>query len=98
MSYQQPAPPDKDPQLWEIAQRRASFKSHFAYYLVINGFLWAIWTFAGGRSEHYGGLPWPIWPTLGWGIGLLFHFMGAYVYPQSNSVEREYEKLSRNKK
>lgn len=97
MSHHQPAPPDRDPQLWEIAQRRASFKSHFAYYLIINGFLWAIWFFYSRRTDH-NGLPWPVWCSMGWGIGLLFHFLGAYVYPEANSVEKEYEKLNRNKK
>jgi hypothetical protein len=33
---------------------------------------------------------------LGWGIGVFFHYMGAYVYPKDNSVEREYQKLKSN--
>lgn len=90
----------KDPHMWEIAKRRASFKQHLGTYIVVNAFLWAIWYFTGDnnigdRSDKY---PWPIWSTLGWGIGLLFHFLGAYVYPKNNSVDREYEKLMRNKK
>ena len=98
MSSYNTTPPDKDPQLWEIAQRRASFKSHLGTYIVINIFLWAIWYFTDGSGYGRGNWPWPVWSTLGWGIGLLFHFMGAYVFPKSNSVEREYEKLSRDKK
>ncbi|MBK6380401.1 MAG: hypothetical protein IPF72_12080 [Chitinophagaceae bacterium] len=34
---------------------------------------------------------------IGWGIGLAFHFAGAYVFPKANSVEREYEKLKNQK-
>jgi hypothetical protein len=30
---------------------------------------------------------------LGWGIGIAFHYMGAYVTPKNNSVHKEYEKL-----
>ena len=97
MSHYQSAPPDKDPHLWEIAQRRASFKTHLATYIVINLFLWGVWYFTNHKYDH-NGLPWPVWPTLGWGIGLFFHFLGAYVYPKTNSVEREYEKLTRDKK
>jgi hypothetical protein len=97
MSHYQPAPPDKDPHLWEIAQRRASFKTHLATYIVINAFFWAIWFFT-NQQRDYNGFPWPVWPAFGWGIGLFFHFLGAYVYPQSNSVEKEYEKLTRDKK
>jgi hypothetical protein len=86
---------EKDPELWEIAKRRASFKYHLAVYIVMNIFFWVVWYF----SRDYSGDAhmWPIWPTLGWGIGLAFHFMGAYVFPKNNSVEREYEKLIKSK-
>ena len=91
--------PGKDPQLWEIAKRRASFKTHLGTYIVINGFLWAIWFFTSNDGQLRGrSYPWPIWSTLGWGIGLLFHFIGAYVSPRENGAEREYERLLRNKK
>ena len=87
----------KDPQLWDIAKRRASFKSHFATYLIISAFFWALWYFTGGRDFN-SGIPWPIWPMLGWGIGVLFHYMGAYVNPKANAVDKEYEKLLRENK
>ena len=99
MSQQQPAPQGKDPVLWEIAQKRAGFKSHAISYLIVISFLWAIWYFTGGgftgvvRWNHY---PWPIWPTLGWGLGLAFHFAGAFVFPHFNSVERAYQRLKNN--
>ena len=90
-NYQQLVPEGKDPVLWEIAQRRASFKSHALSYVIVNSFLWGLWFF---NEKDYGtGYPWPIWSTLGWGIGLSFHFAGAYIFPKANSVEREYEKL-----
>jgi hypothetical protein len=85
---------ERDPQTWEIAKRRVSFKNHLAVYLVINAFLWSIWLFYSNDKGGY----WPIWTTGGWGIGLIFHFLGAYVFPRENSVEREYDKMMRNKK
>jgi hypothetical protein len=94
MSNYQSPPGDKDPRLWEIAQRRASFKSHLATYLIVNAFLWALWFFT-NKEDRGSNWPWPLWPTLGWGIGILFHFFGAYVYPEANSVEKEYEKLKK---
>jgi len=106
MSHHQPAPEGKDPVLWEIAQKRASFKSHAVSYVIVNAFLWGIWFFSSGHHHHWdidfdvvdgGNFPWPIWPTIGWGIGLAFHFAGAYIFPHANSVESEYEKL-KNKK
>lgn len=92
MSNYQPAPEGKDPILWEIAQRRASFKSHALAYLIVNLFLWVLWFFNSKTNNSV--YPWPIWTTLGWGIGLAFHFAGAYVFPKINSVEKEYEKLN----
>jgi hypothetical protein len=90
-SYSQ-TQPDKDPKLWEIAQRRASFRYHFAVYLVINAFFWILWYFT-DRDEIDQDWPWPIWPMIGWGIGVAFHYLGAYVFTKDNSVEREYDKL-----
>ena len=100
MDYQ-PAPEGKDPHLWQLAHKRASFKKHLGTYVVINLFFWVLWFFTKGRhdySEEYSGIPWPVWPMLGWGIGLLFHFMGAYVSTGQNTVEKEYEKLKNQHK
>lgn len=97
MSHYAQTPPDKDPQLWQLAQKRASFKSHLISYTLVNLFLWGIW-WANGAHTYGSGLPWPVWPTFGWGIGLLFHYLGAYVNNGFGSVEKEYEKLSQDKK
>lgn len=94
MQYTQ-TPPDRDPELWEIARNRASFKSHLVTYIVVNIFLWVLWIIT-GKDDQYSGVPWPVWPTVGWGLGVLFHYLGAYVFPKSNSVEKEYEKLKNN--
>jgi hypothetical protein len=97
-NYHRPAPEGKDPELWDLAQRRASFKSHLLTYLIVNAFLWGIWYFSmPHQNDLRHSYPWPIWPTLGWGIGLAFHYVGAYVFPKSNSVENEYEKLKNSK-
>ena len=89
------APEGKDPQLWQLAQRRASFKRHLATYLILNIFFWVLWYFSGG-SRYNEGLPWPVWPMLGWGIGVAFHYMGAYVTSGDTTTEKEYEKLVQN--
>jgi len=90
--HYQPVPPGKDPVLWQIAQRRASFKRHFSVYVVINLFLWLLWFFTGAHKTDHG-IPWPVWPTIGWGIGIFFQFLGAYIYSGFGSVEKEYEKI-----
>ena len=104
MSDYRLAPEGKDPELWEIAQKKASFKSHAVTYIIVNAFLWGIWYFSSSQHDfsfesiRWGHFPWPLWSTLGWGIGLAFHFAGAYIFPKANSVEREYEKLKNQQK
>ena len=95
MSYHQPAPPGKDPQIWEIAKRRASFKTHLATYLVINAFFWILWFFGSDYDQR--GIPWPVWPAAGWGVGLLFHYIGAYSTRGEDAVEKEYNNLINKK-
>lgn len=96
MSQYSNTPEGKDPVLWEIAQRRASFKRHLLIYLVMSAFFWIIWYFNGRHMGHRG-IPWPVWPMLGWGLGIVFHYLGAYVRTGDNSVENEYQKLVNKK-
>lgn len=84
----------KEPGLWKIAKKRASFKKHFATYLIINGFFWLLWFFQ-GNPHNYNGVPWPVWPMLGWGIGLAFNYFHAYHGDSNALAEKEYEKLKR---
>ncbi|RYZ20155.1 MAG: 2TM domain-containing protein [Chitinophagaceae bacterium] len=85
----------RDPRLWRIARRRASFRRQLATYLVVNAFFWAIWFFT-GRPYYSGSIPWPIWPMLGWGIGIALSWYHAYG-GGSDAEEREYERLARKR-
>ena len=88
--YQQP---QRDPELWDLAKRRASFRVHAITYVVINVFLWVLWYVTTDSGNTGGKIPWAIYPTLGWGVGLLFHYLGAFVFERHNRVEDEYNKL-----
>ncbi len=46
---------------------RQSFKIHLTVYLSVNLLLIGIWAASGG------GYFWPVWPILGWGIGVAVH-------------------------
>jgi hypothetical protein len=96
--YHEQTPPDKDPRLWDLARRRASFRRHLATYLVIIGFLWVLWFIIGAGDNERRGVPWPVWAMLGWGIGLFFHYLGAYGKNGTSTIEKEYEKLQNNQK
>lgn len=93
----------KDEQLWRIAKKRAAFKRHFASYVIINGFLWALWYITAGRHWDLDKdnilSAWPIWSTLGWGIGLAFNYASAYhSIDKEDSVQKEYDKLKNQRK
>jgi hypothetical protein len=83
----------RDEQLWTIAKKRAGFKRHLITYVIINIFLWAIWYFSPHRDYYSGDFPWPLWTTLGWGVGLAFNYAGAYLFTKDDQTEKEYQKL-----
>jgi hypothetical protein len=58
-------------QIVEKAKRKLGFKIHFVIFLLTCPINWVIWFFTDTTYV------WPIWPTLGWGIGILFHWLGV---------------------
>lgn len=84
---------EKDIMLWKLAKKRVGFRNHFYMFLFVNGAFWTMWWF-GNDKDKEGGVPWPTFCTLGWGFGILWHFMGAYVFHNKTSqVEKEFNKL-----
>jgi len=78
-----------DTQLRELARKRVDFRKHLITYFVINALLWTIWFVTGATY------PWPVWPTAGWGIGLIFHYIFEYHPFRILSEEDEYEKIKK---
>ena len=75
---------------------KKAFLTHLVVYIVVNGALVLIWLFTSP-----GGYPWFIWPLFGWGIGLIFHFLGVFFFDRDTGweraeVEKEAEKLRRS--
>ena len=87
-------PLQRDPYLWQKAKARARFQAHLLTYLTVNAMLWVIWALTGHR--HDGGIPWPVWSTVFWGIGLVARGVAAYGgYNQAQRTQREYDRLVR---
>ena len=82
----------KDERLWKIAKRRAGFKRHLLSYLLVNILIWGIWLVNGYRSGSFIHI-WPVWVSLGWGIGLFFDFINSYSGMRESLEEKEYQKL-----
>jgi hypothetical protein len=53
-------------------RRRRELRSHLLTYLMVNAMLIGIWAATG--ADYF----WPIWPLLGWGIGVASHAAEAY--------------------
>jgi hypothetical protein len=89
---------NKDERLWQMAKKRASFKRHAFTYIAVNAFFWLLWLFASGDKEvdyNGSGIPWPVWPMLGWGLGLVLNYFDAYQKTGNSLEEKEYEKLKK---
>lgn len=82
----------KDDQLWQIAKARVGFKWSLLSYLVVNTMLILIWFLSSGIDSYF----WPVWPLLGWGVGLAFQYFNAYHGNNFINAANEYEKLKRN--
>jgi len=82
-----------DVQLWAIAKKRAKFKRGLGAYSVVIPFLWVIWYLTMPGEKKWNHIPWPIWPMLGWGLGLVIQYVNAYVIEVGSLEQREYEKL-----
>ena len=86
--------PPTDDEIREMAKARVGFRIHATVYVLVNVFLVALWWFTGTGGGLGGGDAefWPIWPILGWGLGLAFHGWAAYGR-KLDAVDREEEKL-----
>ena len=99
--------PQRDEKLWKLAKRRASFKKHLVSYILVNAFLWLIWfighysegdSFNWGFGMHNGfHVPWPVFVSFFWGIGLVFEFFHTYVTNHEDLIDKEYQKLVNKK-
>jgi hypothetical protein len=80
-----------------IAVRKVSFIRHAIIYLVVMGGLALI-----NNLTPNGGYQWWLWPAFGWGIGVVAHFLSAFLYQSGSLVDRmtqhELEKMNESKK
>jgi len=71
----------------EMVEAKIGFKRHLMVYLVINGFLFAIWLITALISGGGAWFPWFVFVLVGWGIGVFMH--GWRVYYGKDEAKRE---------
>jgi hypothetical protein len=74
------------------AKQKREFRHHLTTYVLVNLLLVGIWAATG--ADYF----WPIWPILGWGIGIGFHAWGVYGAQRpltEDEISREMDRLRR---
>jgi hypothetical protein len=95
-----------DRELYVEARRRVvarkNFYIHLVVYILVNALLIAIWATTDVKVPEVK-IPWFIYPLVGWGIGILFHFLAVFVFSASNgwekrAIEKEVERMKKDNK
>jgi hypothetical protein len=69
-------------------RKRADFRTHLFIYVLVNAFLVFIWWIVGGPFF------WPVFPLVGWGIGLAANAWDVY-RPDPTSEEKIQREIDR---
>ncbi len=74
---------------------RYDFKVHLVVFVVVNAALIAMWYATSRSADGALGFFWPIFPLLGWGIGLALHGYTTYFPPAvtEEQIQREMGRL-----
>src|SRR5437660_873248 len=59
-------------------EKRKQFRTHLFTYVLVNVLLILVWLGTAISAGDGAWFPWPIFPLLGWGIGLAFHARSVY--------------------
>ena len=75
-------------------KKKRDFQAHLLVYVLVNAFIVAIWAVTGS------GFFWPIFPIIGWGIGVVLNAWDVYRVdePDEDRIGREMEMLRRRER
>lgn len=58
------------------------FRIHLLVFVLTVPVLWAVW-FLTGRTYL-----WPLWQSAAWAAGLVFHYLGVFVFNRKNNLKK----------
>ena len=75
-------------------KKKRDFQGHLLVYVLVNAFIVAIWAVTGS------GFFWPIFPIIGWGIGVVLNAWDVYRADEldEDRIRREMEMLRRRER
>ncbi len=79
-----------DNELMKAAKARVTFKTHFMIFIMGNILIWLVWLMM--YYIFIVTFPWALFPTVGWGVGLAFHYFIVFKWNEK-WVEKEYQRL-----
>jgi hypothetical protein len=78
-------------------RRKRELGRHLVAFAIVIGAFWIVWAVV--AVQLGGWFPWPVFPTVGWGIGLALHAWSVYgpaPRPMTEeSISREERRLTR---
>lgn len=93
---QEPITPDTSlrAQAVKRLKKRRDFHAHLLVYFLVNTFLVVIWA-----VTSPGGFFWPVFPIVGWGIGVVMNAWDVYFSEDfgEDDIRREMEHLERKR-
>lgn len=83
-------PSDLREQAIQVVKKKRAFRAHLFTYVCVNAFLVTIWAVAGG------GFFWPVFPIVGWGIGVAANAWDTYGRKpiSEDEIRRESQRLA----
>jgi hypothetical protein len=73
-------------------KKRRDFKGHLLVYVLVNTFIVVIWAVTGAH-----GFFWPVFPIVGWGIGVVMNAWDVYWRPRITEKDIQHEIERENK-
>lgn len=64
---------------YSIESLKKGFRIHFIAFLLGTPAIWLIWYLTSTL------VPWPLWTTPAWAIGVLFHYLGVFVFRKNKA-------------
>ncbi len=82
----------------ERVERRIEFFTHLVTYFIVNAVAVFVWYFF--LSDRGKGFPWFILLLIPWGIGLLAHFIGVFLFDRvrEKMIDKEVNRIQQRSK